>query len=84
MFTNMFTSIADTGIPHYEVTIRHNVCDRYWKQYQQTNLDEYHDKLKEIRNEVVYAIRDSKRIIKKKKNDLYSKTEVSSKMVVTL
>ncbi len=31
-----------------------------WKQYQQTNLEEYHDKFKEIRNEVVYAIRESK------------------------
>ncbi len=56
------TSIADTCIPHYEATIRPNnkhfmnsvirhkmnVRDRYWKQYQQTNLDEHHDKFKEM------------------------------------
>ncbi len=48
-------------------------------QYQQTNLDEHHDKFKEIRNEVVYAIRESKINIEKKKNDLVSKTEVGSK-----
>ncbi len=80
-FMNMFTSIADICIPHYEATIhpndnkfmnsdiRHimNVCDHYWKQYQQTNLDEHHDKFKEMRNKVVYAIRKSKNNIEKKK-----------------
>ncbi len=93
-FMNMFTSIADTCIPHYEATIRPNdknfmnsdirhkmnVCDRYWKQYQQTNLDEHHDKFKEMQNKVVYAIRKSKNNIEKKKNDLVSKTEVGSKL----
>ena len=73
-FMNMFTSIADTCIPHYEATIwpndkdfmnsdiRHkmNARDRYWKQYQQTNSDESHDRFKEMRNKVVYAIRQSK------------------------
>ncbi len=53
--------------------------DRYWKQYQRTNLDEYHDKFKEIRNEVVYVILESKINIEKKKYDLVSKTEVGSK-----
>ncbi len=91
-FMNIFTSIADTCIPHYEATIRPNdknvmnsdvrhkinVRDCYWKQYQQTNLDKYHDKFKEIRNEVVYAIHESKKNIEKK-NDLVSKTEVGSK-----
>ncbi len=48
-------------------------------QYQQTNLDEYHDKFKEIQIEFVYAIRESKKNIEKKKNDLVSKTEVGSK-----
>ncbi len=48
--------------------------------YQQTNLEEYHDKFKEIRNEFVYAIHESKINIEKKKNDLVSKTEVGSKM----
>ncbi len=42
-----------------------NVRDHFWKQYQQSNLDEHHDKFKEIRNEVVYAICDSKINIKK-------------------
>ncbi len=92
-FMNMFTSIADICIPHYEATIRPNdknfmnseirhkmnVRDHYWKQYLQTNLEEYHDKFKEIRNEVVYAIRESKINIEKKKNDLVSKTKVGSK-----
>ncbi len=92
-FMNMFTSIADICIPHYEATIlpndkkfmnsdiRHkmNVRDRYWKQYQQTNLDEHHDKFKEMWNKVVYAIRESKNNIEKKKNNLVSKTEVGSK-----
>ncbi len=78
---SMFTSIDDTCITHYETTIhpndknvmnsdiRHkmNVRDRYWKQYQQTNLDEYHDKFKEIRNDVVYAIHESKQLLKRRK-----------------
>ncbi len=81
-FMNMFTSIADTCIPHHEATIRPNdknvmnsdirhkmnVRDRYWKQYHQTNLEEYHDKFKEIRNEIVYAIHESKINIERKKN----------------
>ncbi len=52
-----------------------NVQDYYWKQYQQTNLEEYHDKFKEIWNKVVYGIRESKNNIEKKKNYLVSKTE---------
>ncbi len=44
-----------------------NVRDRYWKQYQQTNLEEYHDQFKEIRNEVVYAIHESKKKISKRR-----------------
>ncbi len=80
-FKNMFTSIADTCISHYVATIhpndktfmnsdlryKMNVRDRYWKQCQQTNLDEYHKKFKEIQNEVVYAIRESKNISKRSK-----------------
>ncbi len=35
------------------------------------NLEEYHDKFKEIRNEGVYAIRESKINIEKKKNVIF-------------
>ncbi len=50
------------------ITLKMNVQDYYWKQYQQTNLEEYHDKFKEIWNKVVYGIRESKNNIEKKKN----------------
>ncbi len=78
---NIFSSIANICITWYEATIhpndkyfmnsdiRHkrNVRDHYWKQYHQTNLDECHDKFKEMWNEVVYAIHESKRILKRRK-----------------
>ncbi len=53
---NMLLSISDPCIPHYEA--------KCWKQNKENNNNESVHKFKEMRNQVVFAIRDSKLKIK--------------------
>ena len=60
IYLNIHGHTNDKDFMNSDIRHKKNACDRYWKQYQQTNSDEFHDRFKEMRRKVVYVIRQSK------------------------